>query len=363
MSLESALQFVMNHNAGLIESLIALILLSVLFLAFRAFRAPEETSAGGAGLGNLAQLEETLKKLLDKAAVVPAAGSTGAASGGASPELLGEIETLKNSLLEKQNEIEQLKVAGGAAGAAAANAGMSEDEKAKLEAQLKELKGKLDEYEIISEDIADLSFYKEENAKLVKQLEAVKGGAAALPPSTPAPAEPVAAPAPVAPPAPTPEAPPAPQPAPVAPVPEPQSAAPPPAEAAVAEAAPLGVDDDLMAEFARAVEEQTSGGAPASAPTAPQPPPPAAPPVAAAAEPEVTADSGTDLGAMDMDKMMVEAEGIGSAADAAEASVPNALEETLNADKLIAEASELTAVKAEDKNLMNDFENFVKKGS
>jgi hypothetical protein len=347
MSVEKILLFIMNHNAGLIEAIVALILLLVLFLSYRAFKAAPETAEASAGIGNLSELEATLKKLLDKASVVPS--SAGAASGGASTELLAEIETLKNNLKEKQTEIESLKTsAESAGGGGTGEGGLSEEDKAKLEAQLKELKGKLEEYEIISEDIADLSFYKEENAKLLKQLEAAKITPAA------ATTEPAAAPA-------------APAPAAVetaAPTPEPvvqdpvvaaeQSvtietapAADPAPAAAEAPAAPItGVDEELMAELDQAVAEQ----APSEA--------------AAATTPASATDAGADLGSMDMEKMMAEAEDIGDSAAAVE-EAPNALEATLDADKLIEEASALTsptgtAVKTEDKNLMNEFENFVK---
>src|SRR5690606_29016337 len=56
--------------------------------------------------------------------------------------------------------------------------GVSTEEKDKLDAKIKELQAKLSEYEIISEDIADLSFYKEQNAKLAREVEALKSGGA-----------------------------------------------------------------------------------------------------------------------------------------------------------------------------------------
>ncbi len=344
MSLETIIQFVMNHNAALIESLIALILLAVLFLSFRAFKGAAEGASAGLS-GDLGALEETLKKLLAQASLVPAVGSAVAAdSSGVTKELISEIEILKGSLQDKQAEIEKIKAS--AAAAPAADSGFSDDMRAKLEAQLKELKGKLEEYEIISEDIADLSFYKEENAKLLKQLEGAKSGAAsgsvaaaAAPMAEPAPPAAVeVAAAPLAP-----EAPPAPAEAVVVSAP-PEA---PPAPAAIEAAPPVeavsaGVDDDLMAEFAKAVQAQNSG-----------------------AEPEAVASSGApsegeaDLGSMDLEKISAEAEGI-IAAGSDSGDQPNALEATLDTDKLIQEASDLTSVKAEDKKLMNEFENFVK---
>lgn len=305
-----------------------MILLATIYLAWRGLKAPAEAGA----LGNLAELEETLKKLLEKAAIVPHAAD--GQSGGAPQELLAEIDVLKKGLEERQVEIENLKNSNATkALAGSEQAGLSDAERGKLEAQLKELQGKLSEYEIISEDIADLSFYKEENAKLQKLLESAKaaGGAAAAgltkPPPPPPPESSSAAVE--AAPAVTVVADSAPESVPVL--------------SQVQESAPtaevkLGVDDDLMAEFAAAVESQKS----------------------ASAEPIVVV-SDTDLGEMNMDKMMAEAEGIGTATISDEPE--NALDATLNEEKLLQEASELQVVKAEDKELMNEFENFVKKGS
>lgn len=313
----------------LIESLIACVLLITLYLAYRSYKSTDEPAiVSGA---HFSDIEETLKKLLEKASLVPAASSVSSAVGGAPAELLNEIETLRRGLEEKQAEIEKLKVSGGDS---ASTVGISADEKNKLENQLKELQGKLAEYEIISEDIADLSFYKEENTRLKKLLEQKAGDSA-----TPAQAAPAVASAPVAQTneaaASIPET--AAQPMPASPVPEPIIVPAPPAvspEVVVSQAAqaapqPLAAEQeqDIMNEFEKAVEEQKT----------------------------------PDLGTMDMDKMLQEATGINETSSSTEGI--NALESGLNESKLLEEASALTEVKAEDKNLMNEFENFVKKGS
>ena len=325
----------MQHNTSIIESLIAATLLGALFLAVRTFLAAKEPAAEG--LSGLGDLEETLKKILAQAQNVPSAGSLAAAGAGAdSQKLSAEISNLKVELEGKQKQIEDLKAATAAAGAAAAGSGLSEEEKAKMDAQLKELQAKLSEYEIISEDIADLSYYKEQNVKLQKEVEALKAGGAkpgaapAAPTAAPAAAktataEPAisgktkAATAEVNEGAPPP--PPLPEPPPVAEVPAPVAAS-----APAAEAVNTTVDDDLLAEFNQA---------------------------AAQVEPEV------DLGAMDMDKMMAEAAEIKT--DVPEVDPSVALGAGLDEDKLLKEATALDGVTQEDKKLMGEFENFVKK--
>lgn len=342
----------MKHNTTIIEVLIGAVLVFTLLLAIRSFLTAKEPVSEG-GLANLGDLEGTLKKILEQASQVPAAGVVAAAGGSEDTQKLAtEINQLKADLEARQKTIEELKAAGGTAavaadGAPAAAGGISDEEKAKMEAQLKELQGKLAEYEIISEDIADLSFYKEQNAKLTKELEALKGGATPAAGATAAAQAPPAAAATAAPSAPPPAAaataaPSAPPPA--TPPPPPAPEAPPQAAAATPDPAVNVVDNDLMAEFNAAVEKQ-QGDAPVE---------PAAPPA-----PAEEAAATVDLGAMDVDKMMAEAAAIKS--DGPDVSAEQALGVTLDENKLLQEATALQGVTPEDKKLMGQFENFVKK--
>jgi|GEM_PF-937138 len=377
MNLEQILQFIIAHNATIIEALIAAILISVLFLAFRAFLFVSDGPAEGTS-SSMLELEATLKRLIEQAGKVPLtvmpenqtgapAGAGDLGSGAQAAQLSEQINALRKELEVKQKEIEQVK---SAAGATATPTGLSDADKSKLEAQIKDLQAKLQEYEIISEDIADLSFYKEQNAKLQKELEA-KGGAA------PAPATPVAAPAPTSAPAaaetkPEIKAPAKEEPAIVgktqtksetpsttetpAPVEKPAEpataeAAPAPTEAA-APAVDNVVDDQLMAEFAAAVQKQKSGdAAPVTTPAA----------KAASAAPAVApkAEEASILGEVDIEKMVQEAGGISM--DGPEVSAEQALGTDIDEAKLLQEASALQGVNPDEKKLMGDFENFVKK--
>ncbi len=369
MTLDRFLQFLISHNATIIEVLFGLTLLVVTFLAIRSFLMAKEPSSGSGAALDMGNLETMLQQILEKAGSIP----TGATAGGGSEDsqrLLVEITNLKTDLEGKKKQIEEMKTASANAPAPAA-AGLSGEEKAALDNKIQELQAKLSEYEIISEDIADLSFYKEQNIKLQKELEGLKGGGAA--PSAPGPA--AAAPAPTPAPAPpppveTPKEEPAivgkskaePEPV-VAAAPAPE--APAPAAEAAAPAMDLAIDDDLMAEFAAAVEKQKTGAdAPAPAPAAAAPAPAASAPAGAtaAAPADIPAEGGDiDLGQMDMDKMLAEAAGI-KADEGPEVSAEAALGAGLDESKLLQEAAALNSVSPEDKKLMGDFENFVKKG-
>lgn len=376
MSLETLVPYVVNHNAVIIQVLTALILFFVGVMAVRSFRASGEASAAaGTGLAGLENLEETLKKLLDKAQSVPATAGSGDQA-----QLVAEINTLRASLQEKQDQIEQMKLApvessSGGEAAAATAPGLSSEDKTALESQIRDLQAKLSEYEIISEDIADLSFYKEENSKLQKEIESLKKGGAnsgAVPPPTAAPAAPArveastaqaevpqaATPAPQAQPEVMAQA--APPAVPKAQV-ETPAAAPTPtknsAEGFVSEqdmvdalmATPaedlaagkagspgnVSADEDLMKEFAEAVSAQ--GGE------------------------EIAAEESATL-PFDVERMTQEASVLEKVAEsAAEVSEEN-LNAGLDAERLTAEAANMEQIKPEDAKLMGDFEDFMKKG-
>lgn len=368
MSVENIVQFVVRHNTTLIEVLIGVILVLALLLMIRSFVAAKEEVQGGSS-AHLGDLEETLKKLLEKANAVPA-GLPASADGSDAAQLVAEINTLKLELDQKKKEIEDIKTAapaGASAGPGAPAGGLSDEDKAKLEGKIKELEGKLAEYEIISEDIADLSFYKEQNTKLQKELEALKAGGGSAPAAT-APATQATESKPASEPEiagrtkATPPAEPEPEVAIVsAPVETPaadvaiasapaaiESPVPAAEVASSTEAAIVG--DDLMAEFAAAIEKQKSGEDEASAS-----------PVNASAPAPSAEESGTiDLGSLDMDKVIAEASGIQEPEK--EVDVEQALGTGVDESKLLEEAAALQNVNPEDEKLMGQFENFVKKG-
>lgn len=78
--------------------------------------------------------------------------------------LESEIQKLKEEIKKRDEEIQKLK-----------NAQPVEGDNKELEKKVQELEQKLMEYEIIEDDIADLSLYKEENARLKAELAKLKG--------------------------------------------------------------------------------------------------------------------------------------------------------------------------------------------
>jgi hypothetical protein len=277
VTIDKFLSFWSQYNTLIIEGLVALIILLSLFVGDRGFFGKKDAGSSDAGGGlDAVQLEKTLQRILDNQGKTNAATHADsatehadidhshgkpAASGG-SAESAAEVAQLKAAVAEGRKKAEALQVKvkeaeekaaaaianAGAGGAAAPTDGMSEQEKEDYAAKIRDLEARLAEYEIISEDIADLSRYREENDELRKELDNVKSNQAA----TPVAAAPVQA---------------APQAA--APEPPPPAEAAPPApelEVPIAEAAPAAeespnadlIDDELMREFAAAVEGQQS---------------------------------------------------------------------------------------------------------
>jgi hypothetical protein len=155
--------------------------------------------------------------------IAPAAAPVGAPAAGNSDELnklktdldtkAKKIAEIEAAHMAAQTELTKAKatpaaVAPAADGAAPAG-GPSGVDIAELNKKIKDLEARLSEYEIIEDDIANLSIYKEENARLKNELGKLKNGAspaaptaptvgAAPTPAAPAPAAPAPTPAPAA---------------------------------------------------------------------------------------------------------------------------------------------------------------------
>lgn len=287
MNLDKFLDFWSHYNQTIIQGLIVVTLIFIVALVFITLFGSKDEAGGGAQVGLSPELEKSLQKMLEnqtKAAVfdftksgdgATAPSTLAAIQPGAAPnaEAAVQLEKMKAEVVAREKKIAELNTQlSQAVSQATTDAGKGDS--AALESRIKELEARLAEYDIISEDIADLSRYKEENERLKADL-AGKANIPVSPAPAPAPAPtsaPAAAPvaAPVVEPAPATAASPAPETASemqAAPAPAPEPAVADPAAAAAATAA---IDDDLMKEFAAAVEGQKAATAP----------PPAQPPSA-----------------------------------------------------------------------------------
>ncbi len=240
--LDSFTQFWFSHLDGIVNVLfLVLILLFLVLFVIIFISSRNKKSLTGAETNDL---ETTLRKVLESAELKASPGSMPAGNAAASAEAVAEVAKLKKSVGEKVAEIEVLKKQI----AEKKDSGSEADANA-LQVRLKELEAKLAEYEIIEDDIANLSMYKEENKRLRSELDKLQAGGAPTPISEA-----------VTPPEPTPE-PAAVVPEPVVevapePIPEPVAEIAPQTIEASAAVIPEGNDDDIMGEFVQAVAEQ-----------------------------------------------------------------------------------------------------------
>jgi len=299
MKIEQSLHFWVQHNEAIIQWLIVgILVITALWLIRMLTDKPKADSS--AVKVDLSEIEANLKKLLERASAIEATPSSPTleqafaktTAGGAAPD-----PTLKAELEKREKEISDLKTQ---------LTNVPKADVSQYTAKINELETKLAEYEILEDDIADLSLYKEENVRLKQELSQLKG------------------------------------------------------EGGTAVAAPVAEapkSENLVAEFEEAVKQEKAVPAPEVAPTpvaaasapepeapapvaAPQPQPAAAPAAKAAPSSEGDADdilaefAGEGL---DTDKMLAEIETLNQAGEADS----SALEEDSDINKMAEEASKL----------------------
>ena len=169
MNLNSALDFFISN----ITHFIGAFFVVVLFLfAVSIYLGLKEEKAHEADKSDLKGLEETLRKVIETA---PSAAAQGNGSDEQVGKLKSELQLREKELQELRNSFETAKEAMENNGA---NNPVMDNE---LQKKVEDLEARLAEYEIIEDDIANLSIYKEENAKLKKQIESLKTGGDAVP--------------------------------------------------------------------------------------------------------------------------------------------------------------------------------------
>jgi hypothetical protein len=179
VNLEKYLQYATHHSEAIIQWLfLAILTLTGLLIARNLFAKKEEVHAGGAALAGGEEIRSFLQKIMEQTAkleAIPKAGMTEATAA----SIDAQVQALKKDLSSRDEEIKALK------SAAPASAGTASADAEALNGRLKELESKLAEYEILEDDIADLSLFKDENARLKAELDKMRTGGGT---SAPAPA-------------------------------------------------------------------------------------------------------------------------------------------------------------------------------
>lgn len=180
MSTSSLIEYILNHNELVIQWLIVLIIGMVAFLIGRSlFQKPKNNSSKSSvnAVSSSEQVELLLAQILERTqgwsagpTSIESSGGGGAGSAPSTAELESarkELSQLKSLLKTKEDELNNAK--SGAPAASGQNNGKE------YQAKIEELEAKLAEYEVLEDDIADLSLYKEENARLKAEVERLKG--------------------------------------------------------------------------------------------------------------------------------------------------------------------------------------------
>lgn len=177
---EQFIRFILSHNLAIIQWLIfAIVGIGVMALGMMIFGKDEAssssdhasaTNADQAGTSTV-NMDELAAKLKEVMASVAQTGAT-FAGGPLNPEQMGQFQA---ELQTKRQEVEELKKA-----VAEAQSKSESADVATYLKKIKDLENRLAEYEILEDDIADLSLFKEENARLKEELARVKGGEAAV---------------------------------------------------------------------------------------------------------------------------------------------------------------------------------------
>lgn len=168
----------MAHNEAIIQWFLAAIVSFATYLFVRSIFGKKTEAVVGASNTSMDQIQAMIKRILDQtsmaeklmmtatpvAAGVPTSGPMSGLSGapvaapGPDP---AEMIQLKKVLQEREEELNKLKNSTG-------------DDKLKSQiSRIQELESKLREYEILEDDIADLSIYKEENVRLRLELQKI----------------------------------------------------------------------------------------------------------------------------------------------------------------------------------------------
>lgn len=192
MDLDQFFGWYFAHNTLLINGVIVAILgLVGLVLFFSLFKGKSSEASANITNGAIEDLEKTLRRVLDtvptrspgdvqKASGVvddeedTRQGAQAAAAHAAAAEAQSMVESLKRDTGEKDKVIQALKAD---LEKIAATGGLSDEQKARIQALEKELevaKSRLSEYEIIEDDIANLSLYKAENSQLKSELDKLR---------------------------------------------------------------------------------------------------------------------------------------------------------------------------------------------
>lgn len=165
--MESVLSLFIFHDSFIVSFLVLAITVVVIALLLFNHKSPESVIKNEIG-GGSENIEGALRRVLgeqrwNQAAQNPDAEQTGA-----------RAADLEKELLDKDRKIAELNKQLTQGGGSHGGLGASQADNSDLLNKISELEGRLQEYEIIEDDIADLSLYRTENDRLKAELARLK---------------------------------------------------------------------------------------------------------------------------------------------------------------------------------------------
>ncbi len=192
--MEKVLYFVSNYNAQIIQVGFAIVFILIIAYVYRSFFMSGGIGGDSVDMAHSPVIEQKLNQILEIQKLrVPASGShagTAGDSGDAQAshteeeidKLKAEIYNLRQQLTDAQKNISasatgsakeidsNANASDTAAAAAAASSAEYVQAAEEMVVKVKQLESRLAEYEIIADDIAELSQLRAENAKMKEQL-------------------------------------------------------------------------------------------------------------------------------------------------------------------------------------------------
>ncbi|MBK7844328.1 MAG: hypothetical protein IPJ71_11630 [Bdellovibrionales bacterium] len=181
--MDAFLSFFIHYLPNIIQwSIAAILLLLGSLFTIMIFGKSKKDPESEMQIGDLGALEKTLKDILkssigdlSSSGALKTSGNESNQGSGPFQANSGSLEQMMRELAQKDAEIEVLKQTQNQSSPVVEKA-IEVDVSGYVE-KIRDLEGKLKEYEIIEDDIADLSHFKEENAKLKKKIEELSGTA------------------------------------------------------------------------------------------------------------------------------------------------------------------------------------------
>ena len=186
--MEKAIYFLATYNPQIIQTGFAVVLLLIIVYVYRAFFMATDSTRESAELTHSPAIEQKLNQILEQqksknSGSAASSASTAARSQNAEEEidkLKAEIYNLRQQLNETEKKVfeagssatsDQPQASNADATASDSGPGnITEAAHEEVVVKVKELESRLAEYEIIADDIAELSQLRSDNARLKEQL-------------------------------------------------------------------------------------------------------------------------------------------------------------------------------------------------